>query len=52
MLLPVTAMLVEHWATGQSTLEDQNLVSLMAWIAPPDGLSVAQAMADAENPTV
>ncbi|RBQ14487.1 hypothetical protein DP939_40160 [Spongiactinospora rosea] len=52
MLLPVTGMLSEHWATGQSVLEDQNLASLMAWIAPPDGLSVAQAMADAENPDV
>ena len=52
MLLPVTGLLAEHWATGQSVLEDQNLASLMAWIAPPDGLSVQQAMADAENPTV
>jgi hypothetical protein len=52
MLLPVTGMLGEHWATGQSVLEDQNLASLMAWIAPPDGLDVAQAMADAENPDV
>ncbi|MFJ3981311.1 hypothetical protein [Streptomyces fungicidicus] len=52
MLLPITAMLTEHWATGQSTLEDQNLASLMAWIAPPSGLSVEQAMADAENPDV
>ncbi|MEU3411307.1 hypothetical protein ABZ760_08545 [Streptomyces sp. NPDC006658] len=52
VLLPVTAMLTEHWATGQSTLEDQNLASLMAWIAPPPGLTVEQAMADAENPDV
>lgn len=52
MLLPVTGILAEHWATGQSTLEDQNLASLMAWIAPPAGLSVEQAMADAENPDV
>jgi hypothetical protein len=52
MLLPVTAMLAEHWATGQSTMEDQNLASLMAWIAPPAGLSVEQAMAEAEDPDV
>ncbi|MEV6197533.1 hypothetical protein AB0M19_34645 [Streptomyces sp. NPDC051920] len=52
MLLPVTSMLAEHWATGQSMLEDQNLASLMAWIAPPSGLSVEQAMAEAENPDV
>jgi hypothetical protein len=52
MLVPVTAMLAEHWATGQSSLEDQNLASLMAWIDPPDGLTVEQALADAENPIV
>ncbi|WP_405835125.1 hypothetical protein [Streptomyces sp. NBC_01518] len=52
LLLPVTGMLAEHWATGQSTIEDQNLASLMAWIAPPPGLSVEQAMAEAENPDV
>lgn len=52
MLMPITAMLAEHWATGQSPLEDHNLASLMAWIAPPDGLTVQQAMADAENPAV
>ncbi len=52
MLMPVTGMLTEHWATGQSFLEDQNLASLIAWIAPPDGLSVEQAMADAENSTI
>ncbi|GII95118.1 hypothetical protein Ssi02_53490 [Sinosporangium siamense] len=52
MLLPVTGMLAEHWATGQSTMEDQNLASIMGWIDPPEGLSVAQAIADAENPAV
>jgi hypothetical protein len=52
LLLPVTGMLAEHWATGQSTLEDQNLASLMAWISPPPGTDVAQAMADAESPDI
>ena len=52
MLLPITGMLAEHWATGQSTLENQNLASLMAWIDPPSGVSVEQALADAENPDV
>ncbi|MBV6701921.1 hypothetical protein KV557_33275 [Kitasatospora aureofaciens] len=52
LLLPVTGMLTEHWATGQSTLEDQNLASLMAWISPPPGTDVAQAMADAESPDI
>lgn len=52
MLMSVTDMLSEHWATGQSALEDQNLAALMAWIAPPDGLTVEQALLDAENPSV
>ena len=52
MLLPVTDLLSEHWATGQSMLENQNLPSLLAWIDPPDGLTVAQAVRDAENPTL
>ncbi|WP_020663166.1 hypothetical protein [Amycolatopsis benzoatilytica] len=52
MLLPVTGLLSEHWATGQSALEDQNLASLMAWIEPPHGQSVHQAMANAENPVL
>ncbi|WP_067529204.1 hypothetical protein, partial [Nocardia uniformis] len=49
MLLAVTELLTEHWATGQSTLEDQNLASVLAWISPPDELTVAQALLDAEN---
>lgn len=52
MLMAVTDLLSEHWATGQSDLEDHNLASQMAWIAPPDGQAVAQAMLDAENPII
>ncbi|MFF3567948.1 hypothetical protein ACFYXQ_09240 [Nocardia jiangxiensis] len=52
MLVAATDLLSEHWATGQSALEDRNLASLLAWIAPPDGRSVEQALADAENPIV
>ncbi|TXS66114.1 hypothetical protein EAO69_30310 [Streptomyces sp. me109] len=52
MLRPLTMLLTEHWATGQSALEDQNLASLMAWIAPPPGVSVQQALEEAENPDI
>ena len=37
----MTDLLARHWATGQSTLEDQHLGALLAWIDPPDGLSPA-----------
>ncbi|OXR41121.1 hypothetical protein B7C42_06891 [Nocardia cerradoensis] len=52
MLMAVTDLLAEHWATGQSSLEDQNLASLTAWIAPPARIDVEQAILDAEDPTL
>ncbi|MET9825169.1 hypothetical protein ABZ038_26800 [Streptomyces sp. NPDC006349] len=39
LLLAMTDLLGRHWATGQSTLEDQHLGALLAWIAPGDGES-------------
>ncbi|MFG3405934.1 hypothetical protein [Streptomyces sp. NPDC048142] len=48
-LLPaVTDLLNRHWATGQSSLEDQHLGALLAWIDPPAGSSGAEAALRAE----
>ncbi|MEV5435968.1 hypothetical protein AB0K80_08040 [Streptomyces sp. NPDC052682] len=48
LLLAMTDVLSRHWATGQSTLEDQHLGALLAWIAPPQGMSGAEAALKAE----
>jgi hypothetical protein len=50
LLLPMTTALAEHWATGQSELEDANLAALLGWIDPPDGLTGQQAARLAEDP--
>ncbi|MET8452964.1 hypothetical protein [Streptomyces sp. NPDC005209] len=48
-LLPaLTELLARHWATGQSSLEDQHLGKLLAWIDPPEGASGAEAALRAE----
>ncbi|WP_225447767.1 hypothetical protein [Streptacidiphilus sp. P02-A3a] len=49
LLLAMTDLLGRHWATGQSTLEDQHLGALLAWIDPPAGLSGAEAALRAET---
>ncbi|MEU4134169.1 hypothetical protein [Streptomyces wuyuanensis] len=48
LLLAMTDLLGRHWATGQSHLEDQHLGALLAWIAPPEGASGAEAALRAE----
>ncbi|GAA3068903.1 hypothetical protein [Streptomyces glomeratus] len=48
LLLAVTEVLARHWTTGQSSLEDQHLGALLAWIDPPEGISGAGAALRAE----
>ncbi|WP_053913966.1 hypothetical protein [Streptomyces sp. TP-A0875] len=48
LLLAMTDLLGRHWATGQSTLEDQHLGALLSWIDPPAGSSGAEAARRAE----
>ncbi|OEJ26759.1 hypothetical protein AS594_21985 [Streptomyces agglomeratus] len=50
LLLAATDLLGRHWATGQSSLEDQHLGALLAWIDPdgPAGGSGAEAALRAE----
>lgn len=50
LLLAATDLLNRHWATGQSSLEDQHLGALLAWIdPPPDGGSGRDAALRAET---
>ncbi|MHA5048849.1 hypothetical protein [Streptomyces sp. SD15] len=48
LLLALTDVLARHWTTGQSSLEDQHLGALLAWIDPPEGESGAAAALRAE----
>lgn len=50
LLLPMTAVLADHWATGQSAAEDASLGALLGWIDPPAGLTGQQAAHAAEDP--
>ncbi|MFG2647168.1 hypothetical protein [Streptomyces sp. NPDC048436] len=48
LLVAMTDLLSRHWATGQSSLEDQHLGALLAWIEAPQGTSGADAARRAE----
>ncbi|MFE9738037.1 hypothetical protein [Streptomyces sp. NPDC006477] len=49
LLLAATDLLNRHWATGQSSLEDQHLGALLAWIDPRDGETGAEGALRAET---
>jgi hypothetical protein len=50
MLADLTTFLADHWATGQSPLEDASLAAQLAWIDPPAGMTALEAALAAENP--
>ena len=50
MLADLTGFLAEHWATGQSPLEDASLAAQLAWIDPPPGMTGLQAALATEDP--
>ncbi|MBD0707881.1 MULTISPECIES: hypothetical protein [unclassified Streptomyces] len=49
LLLSATDLLNRHWATGQSSLEDQHLGALLAWIDPRGGEPGAEGALRAET---
>ena len=48
-LVTATGALRLHWATGQQPAEDEHLGTLLAWIDPPAGASIQDAVAAAER---
>lgn len=49
VLLALTDLLTQTWATGQSDLENGELAALMGWIDPDPGRTGAEAARDAEG---
>jgi hypothetical protein len=52
LLLTATQALGLHWVTGQSSTEDAQLGTQLAWIDPPAGVTGAAAALAAEDPSV
>jgi hypothetical protein len=50
LLLAATEALAQHWASGQSPVEDLNLAALLGWIDPPAGMTGLEAALAAEDP--
>jgi hypothetical protein len=51
-LVAMTSALSQHWASGQSAIEDANLAAQVAWIAPPTGSTGPEAAREAEDPLI
>ena len=49
LVVPMTSLLRRHWITGQSSLEDENLAALDAWIDPPAGKHGYEAASAVED---
>ncbi|MDK1473720.1 hypothetical protein QNO07_09835 [Streptomyces sp. 549] len=49
LLLAMTDLLGRHWATGQSSLEDQHLGALLAWFRHPGDGAAAALRAETER---
>lgn len=49
LLLAMTDLLGRHWATGQSTLEDQHLGALLAWFRSEGDAAAAALRAETER---
>ncbi|WP_406296438.1 hypothetical protein OG948_13185 [Embleya sp. NBC_00888] len=49
VLLAMTDLLTQMWATGQSALEDGELAALLAWIDPPAGQRGDRAAREVEG---
>ncbi|WP_432984249.1 hypothetical protein [Dactylosporangium sp. CA-233914] len=52
LMLAMTSTLTQHWATGQSAVEDANLAAVLAWLDPQDDRSPFEAALDAEDPDI
>ncbi|SCG78090.1 hypothetical protein [Micromonospora inositola] len=50
LLVPATAALSAHWATGQSSEEDEHLGTVLAWLDPGGDLTGAEAAQIVEDP--
>lgn len=48
LLVPASELLAQHWTTAQLSGETENLHTMLAWVAPPHGLTGREAARNAE----